>query len=123
MKFIFIVFNFILICILNINNLYGQENTDFNIGYYDLNNDVRYDIWGVHPVDIRSNTNQLFKRPIAGAELGLKDIKPFQRMAKVKFKLLNKRIKENQNNAELIYEWAGVVQSHNIFVVETNYWG
>jgi ABC transporter substrate binding protein (PQQ-dependent alcohol dehydrogenase system) len=87
-----------------INILSAEENPFFNIGYYDLEKDIRYDIWGVHPVDIRSNTNQLYKRPIAGAELGLKDIKPFQRMSKVKFNLVKKRIKNNEDSAEVIYK-------------------
>ena len=93
----------LLICLIPINILYAQENPSFNIGYYDLEEDIRYDIWGVHPVDIRSNTNQLYKRPIAGAELGLKDIKPFQRMSKVKFDLVKRRIKPDEEAAEAIY--------------------
>ena len=92
------------ICLIPINILNAQENPIFNIGYYDLEEDIRYDIWGVHPVDIRSNTNQLYKRPVAGAELGLKDIKPFQRMSKVKFNLVKKRIKPNEEAAEAVYK-------------------
>ena len=93
----------LLVCLVPINILCAQENPTFNIGYYDLEEDIRYDIWGVHPVDIRSNTNQLYKRPIAGAELGLKDIKPFQRMSKVKFDLVKRRIKPGEEAAEVIY--------------------
>ena len=92
------------ICLIPVNILNAQENPIFNIGYYDLEEDIRYDIWGVHPVDIRSNTNQLYKRPVAGAELGLKDIKPFQRMSKVKFNLVKKRIKPNEEAAEAVYK-------------------
>ena len=88
MKCFFIRLTIFFICIINVNLVFADENPDFNIGYYDLNQDIRYDVWGVHPVDIRSNTNQLYKRPISGAELGLQDIKPFQRMSKVKFKLI-----------------------------------
>ena len=94
----------LIICLMPINILSAEENPVFNIGYYDLEKDIRYDIWGVHPVDIRSNANQLYKRPIAGAELGLKDIKPFQRMSKVKFNLVKKRIKNNEDSAEVIYK-------------------
>ena len=93
----------LIICLMSINILSAEENPIFNIGYYDLEKDIRYDIWGVHPVDIRSNTNQLYKRPIAGAELGLKDIKPFQRMSKVKFNLIKKRIKASEDASETIY--------------------
>jgi len=94
MKIIIIKLIIIILSITHINISCAKEKRDFNIGYYDLEKDIRYDEWGVHPVDIRSNTNQLHKRPIAGARLGLKDIKPFQRMAKVKFNLKELRIKD-----------------------------
>ena len=64
----------ILLFLSSINFLYANEKEDFNIGYYDLEKDIRYDEWGVHPVDIRSKSNQLYKRPLAGAKLGLKDM-------------------------------------------------
>ena len=104
MKLFFLRVTIFFICLIPINILNAKENPVFNIGYYDLEKDIRYDIWGVHPVDIRSNANQLYKRPIAGAELGLKDIKPFQRMSKVKFNLVKKRIKNNEDSAEVIYK-------------------
>ena len=104
MKLFFLRLTIFFICLIPINILSAEENPFFNIGYYDLEKDIRYDIWGVHPVDIRSNANQLYKRPIAGAELGLKDIKPFQRMSKVKFNLVKKRIKNNEDSAEVIYK-------------------
>ena len=104
MKLFFLRLTIFFICLIPINILNAEENPVFNIGYYDLEKDIRYDIWGVHPVDIRSNANQLYKRPIAGAELGLKDIKPFQRMSKVKFNLVKKRIKNNEDSAEVIYK-------------------
>ena len=114
MRIILLKLIVIVLFISSINSLYAEEKESFNIGYYDLEKDIRYDEWGVHPVDIRSNTNQLYKRPIAGAKLGLKDIKPFQRMAKVKFKLMSLRIKNidtasndilnhiNSNNIKII---------------------
>ena len=114
MRIILLKLVVIVLFISSINSLYADEKESFNIGYYDLEKDIRYDEWGVHPVDIRSNTNQLYKRPIAGAKLGLKDIKPFQRMAKVKFKLMSLRIKNidtasndilnhiNSNNIKII---------------------
>ncbi len=104
MKLFFLRLTIFFICLIPINILSAEENPVFNIGYYDLEKDIRYDIWGVHPVDIRSNANQLYKRPIAGAELGLKDIKLFQRMSKVKFNLVKKRIKNNEDSAEVIYK-------------------
>ena len=114
MRIILLKLVIIVLFLSSINSLYADEKESFNIGYYDLEKDIRYDEWGVHPVDIRSNTNQLYKRPIAGARLGLKDIKPFQRMAKVKFKLMSLRIKNidtatndilnhiNSNNIKII---------------------
>ena len=102
MRIIPLKLGIILLFLSSINFLYANEKEDFNIGYYDLEKDIRYDEWGVHPVDIRSNTNQLYKRPLAGAKLGLKDIKPFQRMAKVKFKLMEMRIKNIDSAADEI---------------------
>ena len=98
----------------SINSLCANEKEDFNIGYYDLEKDIRYDEWGVHPVDIRSKTNQLYKRPLAGAKLGLKDIKPFQRMAKVKFKLMDMRIKNIDTAADEILNH---IHKNNIKIV------
>jgi len=104
----------ITLILLPISYLYAADKKDFNIGYYDLENDIRYDEWGVHPVDIRSNTNQLYKRPIAGARLGLKDIKPFQRMAKSKFNLKEFRIKDIDSAPENILEH---IKSNNIQII------
>ncbi len=70
---------------------YSQDYEQLNIGYYDLENDERYDVWGIHPIDIRSQTTRVDRRPLAGALLGIKDIKPFQRITKTKFNLLTKR--------------------------------
>ena len=114
MRIIPLKLGIILLFLSSINFLYANEKEDFNIGYYDLEKDIRYDEWGVHPVDIRSNTNQLYKRPLAGAKLGLKDIKPFQRMAKVKFKLMNLRIKNIDSAADDILNH---INSNNIKIV------
>ena len=103
-----------LLFLSSINSLCANEKEDFNIGYYDLEKDIRYDEWGVHPVDIRSKTNQLYKRPLAGAKLGLKDIKPFQRMAKVKFKLMDMRIKNIDTAADDILNH---IHKNNIKIV------
>ena len=114
MRIIPLKLGIILLFLSSINSLYAIETEDFNIGYYDLEKDIRYDEWGVHPVDIRSNTNQLYKRPLAGAKLGLKDIKPFQRMAKVKFKLMDMRIKNIDSAADEILNH---INKNNIKIV------
>ena len=114
MRIIPLKLGIIILFLSSINCLYANEKEDFNIGYYDLEKDIRYDEWGVHPVDIRSKTNQLYKRPLAGAKLGLKDIKPFQRMAKVKFKLLDMRIKNIDTAADEILNH---IHKNNIKIV------
>ena len=114
MRIILIKLGVIVLLLSTINLLYADGEENFNIGYYDLEKDIRYDEWGVHPVDIRSNTNQLYKRPIAGARLGLKDIKPFQRMAKVKFKLMDLRIKNIDSAADDIFNH---INSNNIKII------
>ena len=114
MRIIPLKIGIILLFLSSINSLYANEKEDFNIGYYDLEKDIRYDEWGVHPVDIRSKTNQLYKRPLAGAKLGLKDIKPFQRMAKVKFKLMDMRIKNIDTAADEILNH---IHKNNIKIV------
>lgn len=114
MRIILLKLVVIVLFISSISSLYADEIESFNIGYYDLEKDIRYDEWGVHPVDIRSNTNQLYKRPIAGAKLGLKDIKPFQRMAKVKFKLMSLRIKNIDTAANDILNH---INSNNIKII------
>ena len=114
MRIIPLKLGIILLFLSSINSLCANEKEDFNIGYYDLEKDIRYDEWGVHPVDIRSKTNQLYKRPLAGAKLGLKDIKPFQRMAKVKFKLMDMRIKNIDTAADDILNH---IHKNNIKIV------
>ena len=114
MRIILLKLVVIVLFISSISSLYADEIESFNIGYYDLEKDIRYDEWGVHPVDIRSNTNQLYKRPIAGAKLGLKDIKRFQRMAKVKFKLISLRIKNIDTAANDILNH---INSNNIKII------
>ena len=114
MRIIPLKLGIILLFLSSINSLCANEKEDFNIGYYDLEKDIRYDEWGVHPVDIRSKTNQLYKRPLAGAKLGLKDIKPFQRMAKVKFKLIDMRIKNIDTAADEILNH---IHKNNIKIV------
>ena len=57
------------------------------IGYLDLVEDERYDEWGIHPIDIRSATAIVDRRPWAGAALGLEELKRFSRVAKAHFAL------------------------------------
>ena len=99
-KLIFLIY----ICISISSSIAAEENPTYNIGFYDLETDIRYDEWGIHPVDIRSNTNVIKKKPIDGAKLGLNDIKPFQRIAKLKFNLLYKSIKSKDDAAKLIFD-------------------
>ena len=99
-KLIFLIY----ICISISFSIAAEENPTYNIGFYDLETDIRYDEWGIHPVDIRSNTNVIKKKPIDGAKLGLNDIKPFQRIAKLKFNLLYKSIKSKDDAAKLIFD-------------------
>ena len=70
-----------------------EQNTTstFSIGFIDIAEDIRYSTWGIHPVDIRSKLMKE-KRSIDGATLGLGDIKPFQRIAKLEFSLETVRV-------------------------------
>ena len=110
---IVIYFLSVLFCLLQSTN--SQEIEEFYIGYYDLEEDKRYDLWGVHPVDIRSQTNRVDRRPRAGALLGIEDIKPFQRMAKTKFHLITKRFTKQEKIKDKIKEH---IKNNNInFIV------
>lgn len=55
------------------------------IGFLDLEEDIRYDDWGVHPVDIRSATAIGDRRAYAGAQLGLVELERLRRVAKAEF--------------------------------------
>ena len=70
----------------------AEERPAFTFGYLDLNDDIRYTRWGVHPVDIRSETNRVDLRPMAGAEMGVADIRAFGRRAGVQFTLRAERV-------------------------------
>lgn len=69
-----------------------DEHPPLVIGFVDLKEDIRYDDWGVHPVDIRSATAISDRRGFPGAELGLSDIQKLQRMAKRSFKLERRQV-------------------------------
>ncbi|HEX9647773.1 MAG TPA: ABC transporter substrate-binding protein [Alphaproteobacteria bacterium] len=64
-----------------------NELPTLTIGYVDLEPDVRYDDWGLHPVDIRSATAIVDRHAWAGAELGLADVAQLKRVAKANFAL------------------------------------
>ena len=49
------------------SSLGNDELPTVTIGYLDLIQDVRYEDWGVHPVDIRSATAIVDRRAYAGA--------------------------------------------------------
>ncbi len=70
----------------------AEERPAFAIGYLDLADDIRYTQWGVHPVDIRSETNRTDRRPLAGAEVGLDDVRALGRRAGVAFTLHPRRV-------------------------------
>ncbi len=70
----------------------AEERPAFTIGYLEFENDVRYEVWGIHPVDIRSQTNQEDRRPRPGAEMGITDIRPFERRAGISFALAVERV-------------------------------
>ena len=70
----------------------AEERPEFTFGYLDLSDDIRYTRWGVHPVDIRSETNRVDFRPRAGAEMGVADIRAFGRRAGVQFTLRAGRV-------------------------------
>ena len=57
------------------------------IGFLDLTEDVRYDDWGIHPVDIRSATAIVDRRAYAGAQLAIHELEQFTRIAKAYFSL------------------------------------
>jgi len=65
----------------------GQDYPTLTIGYLDMRPDVRYDEWGVHPVDIRSSTALVDRRAWGGARLGLEDLNQLSRVAKTRFAL------------------------------------
>lgn len=65
----------------------AQDDPTLTIGYVDLIDDPRYLDWGVHPIDIRTGEDLYNRWPLAGAELGLHDIKPFEMIAGVTFAL------------------------------------
>ncbi len=82
-----------------------QEFPTLAIGYLDLNEDVRYDDWGVHPVDIRSSIAIEDRRGRAGAELGLQDIQQLTRVSKTNFALRAESVADAQEMYDRIVQW------------------
>ena len=85
MKNLSLIFFYCLI-ILTTTKIYSDELNKYKFAFIDIENDIRYSQWGVHPVDIRSKYNKQ-KRSIDGALLGLNDIKALERIAKTNFSL------------------------------------
>ena len=65
----------------------NEELPTVKIGFLDLTEDIRYDDWGIHPVDIRSATTIINRRAYAGAQLAIKELEQFTRIAKAYFSL------------------------------------
>ena len=57
----------------------NEELPTVKIGFLDLTEDIRYDDWGIHPVDIRSATTIINRRAYAGAQLAIKELEQFTR--------------------------------------------
>jgi ABC transporter substrate binding protein (PQQ-dependent alcohol dehydrogenase system) len=62
-----------------------DELSTVTIGYLDMVEDIRYDDWGIHPVDIRSATAIMDRRAYSGAVLGLEELKALKRVTKAQF--------------------------------------
>ena len=70
-----------------------------NVGFLDLVEDIRYEDWGVHPVDIRSATTIVDRRAFPGAQLAIKELERFTRIAKATFTLERRSV---QTAADMI---------------------
>ena len=71
-----------------------DELPTIHIGFLDVVADVRYDDWGIHPVDIRSATAIVDRRAYAGAQLAIKELEQFTRIAKANFSLERHSLKD-----------------------------
>ena len=81
------------------SSLGNDELPTVTIGYLDLIQDVRYEDWGVHPVDIRSATAIVDRRAYAGALLAIDELKQFTRIAKARFAMQRETV---ENAASMI---------------------
>ena len=90
----------ILIAVLTVKSSLGNDDLPIvTIGYLDLIQDVRYEDWGVHPVDIRSATAIVDRRAYAGAQLAIDELKQFTRIAKARFAMQRETV---ENAASMI---------------------
>lgn len=90
----------ILIAALTVKSSLGNDDLPLvTIGYLDLIQDVRYEDWGVHPVDIRSATAIVDRRAYAGAQLAIDELKQFTRIAKARFAMQRETV---ENAASMI---------------------
>ncbi len=76
----------------------AEDINIYNIGLLEINDDIRYVDWGIHPVDIRSKYKKE-QRPFDGALLAVEDSKKIQRLTKTSFAI--ERIKFD-NHEELL---------------------
>ena len=79
-----------------------EEFPTVKIGFLDLKEDVRYDDWGIHPVDIRSATTIVNRRAYAGAQLAIKELEQFTRIAKAYFSIERHSLANAKEMAEII---------------------
>jgi len=79
-----------------------DELPTITVGFLDLVEDIRYDDWGVHPVDIRSATAIGDRRGVAGAELGLEELKRLKRVAKAHFAMQRESVSGSATMVEAI---------------------
>jgi len=84
-----------------------DERPTVTIGFLDLVEDIRYDDWGVHPVDIRSETGFGERRAYAGAELGLEELKRLERVAKAQFAMRRESVAGSATMVEAIERMRG----------------
>ena len=84
-----------------------DERPTVTIGFLDLAEDIRYEDWGVHPVDIRSETGFGDRRALAGAELGLEELKRLERVAKAQFAMRHERVDGSAAMVDAIEQMLG----------------
>ena len=83
----------LLIVISASKSSFGNDELPITtIGYLDLIKDVRYEDWGIHPVDIRSATAIVDRRAYAGAQLAVEELKQFTRIARTRFALQREQV-------------------------------
>ncbi len=76
------------------SSVIGVSLKKYDILFIELQDDIRYTKWGVHPVDIRSKFKEE-KRPILGAKLAIQESKKLERLSKINFNLEHVVIKDS----------------------------